>query len=127
MTEPIRRVPEGELMDGLEAWQRLTEEPDVRGVEAIRLDDAEWPWIVSVWVMEFVREDPLESELRDAMLAALRRVEGAAAVAEEDREVWIVAGTPSGEALVRAAAEVVDAMADRTRHHTRPRGDEERS
>jgi hypothetical protein len=32
-----------------------------------------------------------------------------------DREVWFVTGTPSGDALVRAAAEVVDDLAGQTR------------
>jgi hypothetical protein len=36
-------------------------------------------------------------------------------VAEEDREVWHVTGEPSEEALARAAAAVVDELADRAR------------
>jgi hypothetical protein len=31
---------------------------------------------------------------------------------EMDTEVWFVTGTPSGEALVRAVAEVVDDLAE---------------
>jgi hypothetical protein len=46
-----------------EAWERVTGEPDVRGVDAARIDFA-GGWNVTVAVMEFVREDPLESELR---------------------------------------------------------------
>jgi len=111
----VRRLPDEEV-DGAEGWERLTDEPEVRGVEATRHDvDNEWTWSVWVWVMEFIREDPLESEIRDAILAALFAVRRVTAVAEEDREVWIVAGEPSGEALVRAAADVVDAFADRAR------------
>jgi hypothetical protein len=34
---------------------------------------------------------------------------------EDDREVWGVTGTVSGEALIRAAASVVDHLADRAR------------
>ena len=105
----VRRVPDDEV-DGLEGWDRLTDEPEIRGVEAIRLDDDEWPWIVVVWVAEFVREDPLEAELREAMLRELSRVRGVEAVAEEDREVWIVAGVPDGRELVKAAAAVVDGL-----------------
>jgi hypothetical protein len=43
---------------------------------------------------------------------ALESVEGAASVAEHDNESWRVTGTPSGEALTRAAANVVDDLAD---------------
>ena len=72
-------------------------------------------WQVAVAVMEFVREDPLESELRRRIPVALRSVEGVETAEEYDRELWFVTGTPSGEALVRAVAEVVDDLADQTR------------
>ena len=97
-----------------EAWERVTGEPDVRGVEAGRIDFADG-WNVTVAVMEFVREDPLESELRRRIAAALRSVGGVETAGEMDREVWFVTGTPSGDALVRAAAEVVDDLAGQTR------------
>ena len=112
----IRRLPDEEV-DGEEGWERLTDEPEIRGVEATRHDDDDWPWSVVVWVMEFVREEPLESEIRHAMIVTLWAVPDVTAVAEEDREVWIVAGSPSGEALVRAAATVVDAFVARARAH----------
>jgi hypothetical protein len=67
--------------------------------------------------MEFIREDPLETEIRDAMAAEIRAVPGVARVSEEDREVWIVDGSPAGEILIRAAAQVVDRFAERTRTH----------
>jgi hypothetical protein len=63
-------------------------------------------------VAEFLRDDPLDADFR-RMGAALRSVAGAESVWEEDREVWGVIGTPSGEALVRAAAGVVDRLAPR--------------
>lgn len=97
-----------------EVWERVTGEPDVRGVEAGRIDFA-GGWNVTVAVMEFVREDPLESELRRRIAAALRSVGGVETAEEMDREVWFVTGTPSGDALVRAAAEVVDDLAGQTR------------
>jgi len=56
-----------------EDWERVNGEPDVRGVEAGRIDFA-GGWNVTVAVMEFVREDPLESELRRRIAAALRSV-----------------------------------------------------
>ena len=68
-----------------------------------------------VAVAEFLREDPLEGELRERMAAALVGVAGAGEVAEDDREVWLVTGSPSGEALIRAAAGVVDGLAHRAR------------
>jgi hypothetical protein len=103
------------VVDGVdEAWDRVTGEPDVRGVEAPQIDFA-GGWNVTVAVMEFVREDPLESELRRRIAAALRSVDGVETAEELDREVWFVTGTPSGEALVRAAAEVVDDLAGQTR------------
>ena len=97
-----------------EAWERVTGEPDVRGVGADRIDFA-GGWNVTVAVMEFVREDPLESELRRRIAAALRSVGGVETAEEMDREVWFVTGTPSDDALVRAAAEVVDDLAGQTR------------
>ena len=100
--------------DADEAWERVTGEPDVRGVEAGRFDFA-GGWNVTVAVMEFVREDPLEGELRRRIAAALRSVGGVETAEEMDREVWFVTGTPSGDALVRAAAEVVDDLAGQTR------------
>lgn len=100
--------------DADEAWERVTGEPDVRGVGAGRFDFA-GGWNVTVAVMEIVREDPLESELRRRIAAALLSVGGVETAGEMDREVWFVTGTPSGEALVRAAAEVVDDLAGQTR------------
>jgi len=114
MTDDVRRVPDDEV-DGDEGWERLTDDPDVRGVEAVKVGEEEWPWQVIASVAEFLREDPLETELRERMAAALRAVPGVTDVAEEDREVWIVDGEPSGEALVRAAASVVDDLAPRAR------------
>ena len=51
------------------------------------------------------------------MNAALVSVEGVTSVAEQDREIWFVTGTPSGPALTSAAAQVVDELAGRTRAH----------
>ncbi len=117
MRDEIVRVPDDEV-DGEEEWVRETDDDDVLGVDAVKLEDAdEWPWQVIIAVAEFVREDPLEDELRREMAAALRAVPGVTDVAEEDREVWIVNGQPSGEDLVRAAARVVDRLAPRTRAH----------
>jgi hypothetical protein len=55
------------------------------------------------------------SQLRHRIQQALLAVEGVIGVSEHDNETWHVIGTPSGEALTRAAARVVDDMADRLR------------
>lgn len=84
--------------DAEEAWERLTDDPEVRGVETARIDEI-GGWQLMVWVMEFVRKDPLEAELRPRMGAALRAAKGVLTVDEQDREVWFVTGTPSGREL----------------------------
>jgi hypothetical protein len=111
--DDVRRVP----VDGAdEAWERVTDDWDARGVEAGRFGFT-GGWNVTVAVMEFVREEPLEGELRRRIAAALRSVEGVESAEEMDREVWFVTGTPSGEALVRAAAGVVDGLAGQARDY----------
>jgi hypothetical protein len=100
-----------------EEWIRKTDDPGIRNVSAVSVappgDSSGWQ--VAVWVMEFIRADPLEAEVRRRIADALRRVSGVTSVDEQDREQWSVTGTPSGEALVRAAAEVVDDLEDRIR------------
>ncbi len=113
MREPIRRLSDEEV-DGDEGWIRETDEPELRNVEASRDDEY---WQVTVWVAEFLREEPLEGELRREMAAALSAVAGVDSVQEEDREIWNLQGSPSGEELLQAAAAVVDALADRARSH----------
>lgn len=113
MTEEVRQVPADEA-DADEAWQRLTDEPDIRDVEAwtdSRVDG----WVVEVNVQEFFRQDPLGIELRRRMVAALRAVDGVTDVGEHDNESWSIRGNASGEVLTRAAAGVLDDLADRLR------------
>jgi hypothetical protein len=100
--------------DADEAWERLTDDPEVRGVATARIDEI-GGWQVTVWVMEFVREDPLETELRQRIGAALRGAKGVLTVDEEDREVWFVTGNPPGKELTEAVARVVDELAGDTR------------
>jgi hypothetical protein len=110
--EKIRPL-DGEIA---EEWVRKTAEPDVRGVGAyLRHDGGSWPWRVTVWAAEFIREDPLEQDLRDAIRVALEAVSGVTRVVEEDREVWAVAGKPTGQALISAAAEAIDRLQGRLR------------
>ncbi len=97
---------------------RETSEPDVRGVGAHRLrDGGEWPWRVEVWAAEYVRDEPLETQLRSGVRAALASVAGVTAVEEEDREVWVVAGNPAGDVLVRSVAEFIDQIQREIREH----------
>jgi hypothetical protein len=98
-----------------EEWIRKTDEPDLRAVSASKHHAGAW-WSVSVWVMEFIRTEPLESELRRRIADALSGVGGVTGVEEEDREVWTVTGTPIGRALVEAVAHVVDELAPHTRN-----------
>jgi hypothetical protein len=111
----VRRV---QVEDADEAWERDIEVDDgeVRWVEADRGHPG-GGWNVTVAVMELVREEPLEGVLRRRIAAALRSVEGVETVGEMDTEVWFVTGAPSGEALVRAVAEVLDDLAGQTWAH----------
>jgi PAS domain-containing protein len=119
VSDDIQQVPSAELgEDAGEGWERLVDDADIRGISAYRIILGEQPyWSVEVSLAEFLREEPLESELRQQMAAALEAVPDVEVVAAEDRESWFVTGNPSGEALVRAAAQVVDQLADRARAH----------
>ena len=113
MNDEIRLVPADES-DVDELWQRLTDEPDIRGIEAWADSEFEG-WCVEVSAQEFIRQDPLGTELRQRMQAALRTVQGVTEVDQHDNESWLVNGKPSGQELTRAAAEVVDQLADQLR------------
>lgn len=95
-----------------EEWVRRTDEPLVRGVGAIHTTGG---WVVDVFVQEFYQQGLLGVELRQRVREALLAVDGVTDVYEDDTEGWGVAGTPSGGALTRAAASVVDDLADRLR------------
>jgi hypothetical protein len=105
-----------------EDWTRQTNEPTLRGVGSSRwAEDEAWPWVVSVSVMEFVRTEPLESEIASAIMSALASVPNVLEVHRDDRETWVIAGKPDGAALVRAVAVVVDTFAPRTQASFRTR------
>lgn len=117
MSDEVRQT-EPEDDEITEEWLRETDEPEIRSVGAFHVagDDEDGPaWYVSIWAQEFFRQDPLGVELRQRVQAALRAVAGVTDAGEHDNETWYVEGTPSGEALTRAAARVVDDMADRLR------------
>ena len=112
MSDAVEQIePEDDTIS--EEWLRETDEPEIRGVGAHYEDEG--GWMVDVFVQEFFRQDPLGAELRQRIRQALLAVEGVTAVNEHDNESWDVDGNPSGEALTRAAAHVVDDMADRLR------------
>lgn len=64
---------------------------------------------------DFFGEDPLGIELGQPMASALWHGEGVTSVRAHDSESWFVTGTPSGEALTQAAANVADGLADQLR------------
>ena len=108
----------GDDVDGVQEWVRETDDDDVRGVGALQRGvGGRWSWQVFVSMAEFLREEPLEGEMRAAVDQAIRSVVGVTEVAEEDREVWILSGDPSGEELVRSVGEAVDRLAPRARRH----------
>jgi hypothetical protein len=112
VSDEIRQV-EPEDDEITEEWERLTSEPEILGVSAC-LAGADG-WVVSIWAQEFYREQPLALELRERVQSALRAVPGVTGVGEHDNESWGVSGSPSGEALMRAATSIVDALAERLR------------
>jgi hypothetical protein len=119
MSEEIRRVPEYESGDGVhEQWHRFTNDPDIKSISATWFTHEDWSgWQVTVAVAEFLRDDPLGRELRERMTSALSGIDGAEDAFQDDTEAWLVTGSPSGEGLVRAAAQVVDDLGDRAREY----------
>lgn len=99
----------------LEEWIRVTNDEDILGVSAVRLDRAKWNWQLSVAAAEFVRREPLASRLDRDLTAALKKVKGVTGVAREDTEVWLVHGNPKGDDLVRACAQVLELLAPEIR------------
>ena len=95
----------------LEEWVRVTEERDILGVCATRIASDDWPWCVSIYVAEFVREEPLQSQLFGSITTALNNVPGVKRAVQEDRERWVLQGQPSGENLVRASSLALDTLA----------------
>ena len=116
MIEEVHQVPVDDDDSYTETWQRLADDPverAVRGVSVSRWDDGQWQ--VWIWAQEYFRQGPTGVELRQRIVNALAAVEGVTTVADWDAESWCVLGTPSGEALTRAAAHVIDDLADRLR------------
>lgn len=92
-----------------EEWLRQTDDDDIRGSSALRVGEI---WRVRVNALEFIRQEPLEYTIRDAVTGALMEVRGVVDLSSEDRELWRIAGTPSGEDLLAAVGRVTDELAD---------------
>lgn len=108
MTRPVRdRGQEGE--DISHAWTRSLDLDELTAVDALQLrGEREWPWQVIVPVAEFIRADPLQSELFNAITGALQKVRGVRTAVHDDREVWVISGRTRGKALVAAVGAVLD-------------------
>ena len=115
MTDIQIRKQEPQDDEILEEWVRVTDSLDLLGVDAVKIDLPEWPWQVSLYVAEFVREESLERKMDSMLVTALKNLPGVLEVVREDREVWLVNGNIGGEALVRACAQVVDNLLPETR------------
>ena len=98
----------------LEEWIRVTDDKHILGVGVTRMLGDEWPWQVGVYVAEYIREDPLQSELHDSITGALSALPGVVQAVHEDREHWAVQGDVNGEELIGACAAVLDRFAERT-------------
>jgi hypothetical protein len=109
--------------DGIaEAWTRKTEEPQFRGILSSRIKGkSKWRWQVRVSIGECLT-GALKVEFDSEMVNILRSVTAVTDVGHEDREVWVVSGTPSGADLVRSAARIVDAFEERVRESLQASG-----
>ena len=106
----MRRLPPSKFKECISGCLEFVEDEDLQGVAASLhqgVGSMSW-WNVSVSPMEFCRTEPLEQDLSDAITGALSAVPGVATAQHEDREIWVVQGSPTGPALVTAAAAIVD-------------------
>jgi hypothetical protein len=116
---PLKRVASQDASFD-EEWIRDIADPhqrDLHAVSAIKLRGGLWRWQVMVGVMEFIRDVPLETDLRKRIPEALRAVRGVIDVREGDRELWLVSADPdvAGPTLVDAVSGVVDVYAPNTK------------
>ena len=105
----VKRI---EPMDSsiLEEWTRVTDNEDVLGVSASKSAESNGEWQVFINVAEFVREEPLESKLYQHITDSLSGIDGVVEVIHEDREVWLVRGDVTGEALVRSSSAALNEL-----------------
>ncbi len=124
----IEQVPAALLSSEIiEAWRLVSAEPDLLGVRAERWrpvgnthdatallnTEPSLPlWTVMVPVMQSVHGLPMEAVLREVIPVALASVTAVIEVYEEDREAWVVCGTPLGMDLIAAVDGVLDRLKD---------------
>ncbi|MDO8361976.1 MAG: hypothetical protein Q7V88_03700 [Actinomycetota bacterium] len=128
----IGRAVRQDEPDAVETWVRDAGELPVAFSE--QLGDAEmvldigvvrwetsgsWQWTIHSSAMEFVREDPLLSRVRRAMIDRVEALLGVIEVRDQDTETWIVDGAPSGSEVLVTAAEVIDDFALEIAEHVR--------
>jgi hypothetical protein len=99
----------------LEEWVRVTDDKHILGVCATRTKNSNWPWRVFISIAEYIRTEPLQSELQAAITNALNTIIGVTEARQEDREVWVVQGNVSGRTLILASSIALDSLADDTR------------
>lgn len=96
-----------------EEWLRVTEEQDLLGVSASKLDANTWQVFINV--AEFIREEPLQSALFDEITEALKQTDGVETAIQEDREVWAVRGNVTGESLIQSCATALNRLEPKIR------------
>lgn len=98
-------------------WRRLTREPALLGVEAVRAEpDFPGDWEVYVPVLARLTDTDLAAELREAVEAALLATSGVASAFEAETGVFgAVGASADGSALVLAVGAALDELADRLR------------
>lgn len=99
-----------------EHWEVNAHDIDLFGFSALCEPAMQYPWSLCINVAEFVTQEPLESQFRERIGAAISAVAGVTAIEEADREVWVVAGDVAGEALVEAVLTVLLQMAPELNH-----------
>jgi hypothetical protein len=98
-----------------EEWVRVTDVGDILGVGATRSSSCEQLWQVWIAVAEFIRSEPLQSELQVAITNALNEIPGVTEATQVDREVWEVQGDVSARSLIVASAIALDSLAEALR------------
>jgi hypothetical protein len=109
----VRVDDEDDDGERIERWERLLDDQndvDTMGVAAYTGYPPEWPWAVSVYASEFVYRPPFGEVFQDRLDSTLQGVNGVTAVARDDGPVWLIAGSPQPEELVRAVATLLNEL-----------------
>ena len=94
----------------LEVWQRDLDAHLLafHSVDAVRWKDWNTPWQITFGIGEFIREEPFQTTLDEAIYNALMAVSGVKEAYREDWEVYVVSGEPSGRELVEEVSKAID-------------------